>query len=165
MCRASSTIRFAAIIPIICVLVFSCGKRTKQRELSSSNSIDLDDYRWKNRVLLVFAESDKNPLYRDFMDAWSREKEGFGERDLLVFQILLQGRSEGPRGPLTSQQSNDLRDRFVIAGTSFGIVLIGKDGGVTLRTGDANVAKIFGLIDSMPMRRAEMQQQEANRKK
>ena len=50
-------------------------------------------------------------------------------------------------------------------GAPFWIVLIGKDGGVKLRSDDAGLDQIFDLIDSMPMRQAEMREQEARRKK
>jgi len=40
---------------------------------------------------------------------------------------------------------------------AFTVVLIGKDGGEKLRREEgANLGEIFGLIDTMPMRRREM---------
>jgi len=44
----------------------------------------------------------------------------------------------------------------VQAGT-FQVLLIGKDGGVKLRSsGPVSMKDLFGLIDSMPMRQQEM---------
>jgi hypothetical protein len=153
-----------AMIPIIWVLVLGCAKRTSQTTRSASDTIDLGDYQWKNRILLVFAESDERPEYNDFMDAWLQAQEGVEDRDLLVFQVLIEGRSKGPRGPLTPKQGDDLRKRFATAGEPFGVVLIGKDGGVKLRSSSAGVEQVFRLIDTMPMRRAEMREQESRPK-
>jgi len=44
-----------------------------------------------------------------------------------------------------------------LTGGTFMVVLIGKDGGEKLRREEgATLGEIFGLIDTMPMRRREM---------
>jgi len=51
-----------------------------------------------------------------------------------------------------------LRKRYRVAKGDTTVILVGKDGGEKLRTGDlADLERIFRLIDSMPMRRREMQ--------
>lgn len=160
---SSSINRIVALGPIICLLFSGCGKRTPQTTLLSSDTIDLGDYRWKSRIVFVFAESGEIPAYRAFMDAWAGAQEGIKDRDLLIFQILDVGTSRGPRGPLSPRQEEDLRASFATTGEPFQIVLIGKDGGVKLRSPDASLTQIFELIDSMPMRRAEMREQESQR--
>jgi len=161
-CRCSIG-RFMAIVPIVSTLVGGCGKPTSQPMRLASDTIDLGGYQWKHRIVLVLAESDEGPEYRDFMGAWSRAQEGVKDRDLVVFQILNKGTSMGPSGPLTPRQVDGLRERFATAGEPLKIVLIGKDGEVKLRSGSTSIAQIFELIDTMPMRRAEMLEREATK--
>jgi hypothetical protein len=93
-------------------------------------SLDLEAYRWKNRILLQF----NGPAVPAVIPA------GFAERDLLWF------RSADP----------DLRKRFG-AGTSPLWILIGKDGSPKARWSKVpSPDQLFGLIDAMPMRQAEM---------
>ena len=53
----------------------------------------------------------------------------------------------------------DVRRRLELQGRGAQLVLIGKDGGVKARQSEGvfDLARVFELIDSMPMRRAEMQ--------
>ena len=159
-CRCSIS-RFLVMIPIVSTMVGGCSRSTSQPTRLASDTIDVDEHRWKHRIVLVFAESDERPEFRDFMGAWSREQEDVKDRDLVIFRALIKGTSRGPSGLLTPAQADSLRHRFATAGEPFEVVLIGKDGGVKLRSRSASVAQIFGLIDTMPMRRAEMREREA----
>ena len=142
-------------------MVGGCSRSASEPTRLSSDTIDLGGHQWKHRIVLVFAESDERPEFRDFMGAWLREQTDVSDRDLVVFETLIKGTSRGPSGPLTPAQADDLRKRFATAGEPFEVVLIGKDGGVKLRSRSASLAPIFGLIDTMPMRRAEMREREA----
>ena len=156
-----STCCSTAIILIGSTLVGGCVKGNSQPEGHPSDAVDLGDYRWKHRIVLVFAKSEERAEFRDFMGAWSREQEGVKDRDLIIFHALIEGKSEGPSGILTPAQADSLRRKYATAGEMFEIVLIGKDGEIKLRSGSASVAQIFELIDTMPMRRAEMRQKKA----
>jgi len=150
-----------AIILIFSTLLGGCVNRNSQPQGHVADVVDLGDYRWKHRIVLVFAKSEERADFRDFMGAWSREQEGVKDRDLIIFHALIKGKSEGPSGILTPAQVDNLRKKYATAGEMFEIVLIGKDGGIKLRSGSASVAQIFELIDTMPMRRAEMRQKKA----
>jgi hypothetical protein len=156
--------RFQALSPILCLLSLGCGKGAPQTASSSSDTIDLSDYRWKNRIVLVFAESDASPAHHSLMNAWTKAQEGVKDRHLLLFQVFDCGTSIGPRGPMSSTQADNLRAKFATSDEPFLVVLIGKDSGVKLSSTDASLRQIFELIDSMPMRRAEMQEQQAKPK-
>jgi hypothetical protein len=59
------------------------------------------------------------------------------------------------RGP--GMDADRLRERYSVGRRQFRALLVGKDGGVKLSSGRAISAnRLFGLIDSMPMRRKEM---------
>jgi hypothetical protein len=150
------------MILAVCLLALGCTERSARTAPSSSDTADLDDYRWKNRIVLVFTESEGSQAYREFIGAWKSAKEGAEERDLLLFQIVGEGTGKGPFGPLQPAEEDDLRKTFASAGRPFEIVLIGKDGGVKSRSEKAELAELFELIDSMPMRRAEMREQAAS---
>lgn len=144
--------------PIVSTMVGGCSRSTSQPTRLAPDTTDLGGHQWKHRIVLVFTDSDERPEFREFMGAWSREQEDVEDRDLVVFEALIKGTSRGPGGLLTSAQADDLRKRFATAGEPFEVVLIGKDGGVKLRSRSASVAQIFRLIDTMPTRRAEMRQ-------
>ena len=104
----------------------------------------LDTFKWKNRVLLLFApDSAEANFVQQLADIRSRSQ-ALHDRDLLVF---------------TSTDSDQpaalLRERFKISAHEYTLILIGKDGTEKLRKHTAVPAdEVFKLIDSMPMRRA-----------
>lgn len=59
------------------------------------------------------------------------------------------------------EEQRRLRERYGIAEGQFAVILIGKDGGEKLRRLEhVPIETIFALIDTMPMRRREMQDRE-----
>ena len=49
-----------------------------------------------------------------------------------------------------------MSQKFSVSGEEFQLLLIGKDGGVKKRTSTVSLEEVFSLIDTMPMRRREM---------
>jgi hypothetical protein len=129
-----------------------------------SNPIDLEAYQWNNRVLIVLAPSPDHPLYRTLESQISVHAGGVTDRDLVIFRLFEMGESRvGPK-VLTKQQAFALRTRFSVKSGQYVVILIGKDGGIKLRReARTDLADIFGLIDSMPMRQKEMQERSKNR--
>jgi hypothetical protein len=65
---------------------------------------------------------------------------------------------DAPYVVLGAAEMADVRRRFGVAAGSFRVVLLGKDGGVKLRSSEPlAVDRLDSLIDGMPMRRLEMQ--------
>ncbi len=100
-------------------------------------------YAGTSRVLLVLAALDD---IRTAQQArlLSADRAGAAERDLVLVE------------PAALDQA-DLRRRYGVAPGRFAALLIGKDGGVKLRS-DAPLSTrtLFEAIDAMPMRQAEM---------
>ncbi len=72
------------------------------------------------------------------------DRAGAAERDLVVVE------------PVALDQA-DLRRRYGVAPGRFAALLIGRDGGVKLRSGEPmSTRTLFEAIDAMPMRQAEM---------
>lgn len=97
----------------------------------TTKAVDLSKYQWKNRVILLNAPTAEDPAYRAQFDAFSERETDMNERDLVVI----------------SQFGSE----------AFSARLIGKDGGRKWKqTEPLNLDELFALIDSMPMRQAEM---------
>ena len=115
--------------------------------LSVQAEVKLAKYRDKNRVLLVFAPSSRDPRWQRQNAMLAGSKAQFTDRDLLRFDDFEAGR----------QADSALRSRYHVEPGQFRVLLIGKDGHVAV-TGRVPLALHFltGAIDRMPMRRDEM---------
>ncbi len=111
-------------------------------------------FTWRNRVLVVFGEN-ADPQVRRQIAALKEQTDALGARDMVVLQVTPDSVTPvfGTAGELQPAQ---LRKDLKVTDDRFEIVLIGKDGGVKLRSKDVvSDAEVFDLIDRMPMRRAE----------
>jgi hypothetical protein len=70
----------------------------------------------------------------------------FRKRDLVHID-LIQG----------SDQYKRLSQKFLISGDEFKLLLLGKDGELKLNTNSSDLLGIFSLIETMPMRKREIQ--------
>ena len=115
--------------------------------VSSMNAENLDELRWKERVLLIYAsEGSEKQLARQEELLRSHDAE-LKERD--VTQIVWQARGENP----------EIFERLKLSGAGFTLLLIGKDGGEKLRSHNVVAPEtLCRLIDSMPMRQEEMRE-------
>jgi hypothetical protein len=122
-------------------------------------SMDLTQFQWKNRLLFLFAPDASNPHFNRLQSEITKQSYEVEVRDLVIFEVLEQGPSRMNTTPLNRQTANSIRDHFDVPQRLYTLILVGKDGGVKLKRNDqVNLADIFGLIDSMPMRQKEMQQ-------
>lgn len=128
---------------------------------AQSEPFRLDDLRWKQRVLLVFAPDDSHPHFKQQLQRWQRAEDGMKERDL-VWVPLVAGKPTTVLGmDLGSDVQRSLRIRYRANANSFTVVLLGRDGGEKLhRTEPVEAIDLFRLIDSMPMRQQEMRKQQ-----
>lgn len=117
----------------------------------------LENLKWENRVILLFTGAKEDEMVKEQLSILNSEKDGVDERDLKVFVITAsEVRSQSGRN-VQNASASDLRSRFKINSSSFTFILLGKDGGVKLREMfTVSSDRIFNLIDSMPMRRREM---------
>ena len=113
----------------------------------------LDQYRWKNRVLLVFAPDFQDQRLKSQLSLFDAHRAGLAERDLKIL-VLNPGGNEA----FSAAATKHLYQTYKIEKDAFVLILIGKDGGEKLRkTQPLAVATLFGTIDAMPMRQAEME--------
>jgi hypothetical protein len=122
----------------------------------SAGETALAGYRWKNRLLLVFAPDADSALCRRQQEMLLVVEHGLNERDIVVIFVIEDALST-KRKPTPNVSAVDLRDAYDVLPHEFRVVLIGKDGGVKLRQEEPILmADLFALIDSMPMRKQEM---------
>ena len=128
-----------------------------------ASTLDLSRYTWKNRLLLLFAPDRNHPFFEGLQQALVERSAEATDRDLVVFEILASGTSRIDGAVIDPQTNRSLREKFKISPSAFSVILIGKDGGIKLKRGEqTNLEDIFGLIDSMPMRREEIRDKSRN---
>jgi hypothetical protein len=138
-----------AVFIIICAILILIS--------TGDAELDLTQYKWKNRLLFVFAPHSSHPSLINLENDISVQKEGILDRDLIVFQIYETGSYFQDMNVIDHEMADQLRRNFRVAPGLLIVILVGKDGGVKLRQNDqVSLNEIFLMIDSMPMRREEM---------
>lgn len=114
----------------------------------------LSSLQWKNRVVLVFGKANDPEVARQ--EASLRSSfDGLAERDLVIVRVS-GDKVRVVYGNAPALSSEVLRREAKVSDDEFSVVLVGKDGSVKLRSAEVvGNDKLFSLIDSMPMRRAE----------
>lgn len=111
-------------------------------------SLDIDDFIWLARPVVVFADSPDDPRFRQQMDMLSARPDELAERDVIVVTDT------------APDARSDLRLRLRPRG--FMLVIMGKDGEVELRKpGPWSVREISRTIDKMPLREQEVDDRRA----
>ena len=125
----------------------------------STEPVNLVQFKWNNRLLLLFAPNDEDPSFKSMQQSLAAGKPEVSDRDLVVFQVFESGKSTMDSVTLDDLSVRWLQERYNIRKGRYAVILIGKDGGIKLdRAGQITLAEVFALIDSMPMRREEMRQ-------
>ncbi len=114
--------------------------------MTDTSTDPLASYVWNSRVLVVTAPSEADPQLVAQRQIYDEGRAGADERDLVLVVAI----GDSP-------QASALRRRFGLSG-EFHVVLVGKDGSAKLASAKTVSAdRLFALIDTMPMRRQEMQ--------
>jgi hypothetical protein len=122
-----------------------------------ATSMDLKQFQWKHRLLLIFAMDENDPHFKKLKDEIIAQKAEVENRDLLVFEIFERGLSRINTTPLDPVNVHSIRKHYAVPQSAFKVILIGKDGGIKLKQDDtANLKAIFKRVDSMPMRKNEI---------
>jgi hypothetical protein len=115
----------------------------------------LRDYRWKQRVLVVFAPDAAAPAYQAQRAELARHAADLAARDVRVLFVL----DAPPPGDTSAEppaRARALRRALGVPGAEFRAVLVGKDGGVKRRSRAPLTADALrATIDGMPMGRDE----------
>jgi Domain of unknown function (DUF4174) len=117
---------------------------------SSLAGTSIEQHRWKERLLIVFAANAASP-------ALGRQRaiaKGMGsamqQRDLVQIEVV----GETVLG--ADESAAALRGRYGVQANAFRVLLIGKDGGVKMESAEpVSGQRLAETIDAMPMRRRE----------
>lgn len=123
-------------------------------KFSALHAQNLSQHLWKNRVILILSED--NSAFERQMLAFKANEKGIYERSLIVYHLKSDEYEQVmPKGDV--QRSMNLFKKNNQANVSFELILIGLDGGIKLRQKEfLSCEKLFAIIDSMPMRSADI---------
>ena len=113
--------------------------------LPGDENVDLDQFLWIKRPLVIFADSPADPRFVQQMEYIAQGLDDLAERDVVVLIDT------------DPKKSSSLRERLRPRG--FSLVLIGKDGVIYLRKPlPWSVREISRVIDKMPIRQEEIRE-------
>lgn len=142
-------------------LIFATGLIAGAGEIGTDGeSWSMDNYLWKNRPVIVFTPGPTDPLLAAQRASLDPHCEPFRDRDMVLIEVI--GDTVSVNGqPARGIDADALRARYRVGRETPRAMLIGKDGGLKLRSEIAFSAdKLFSAIDAMPMRNLEIRQQE-----
>ncbi len=132
-----------------------CGLLVFAGVLMSSAAAQIDDFLWKNRLLIVSVSNENALLLAEQSAIFDDHYAGMNDRDLKLISLVAErvyvnGVSTDQLDAAFMREQYDLPNQCVA-------ILVGKDGTVKLRRDAAiSAAELFSVIDRMPMRRREM---------
>jgi len=112
---------------------------------------DIKQLVWKNRIILILSAED-DAGHEQLLEKYDDE---IIDRDIVWFVLRDSEVVTNYAEKLSSEFVSRTKSSFPIGSGS--VLLIGKDGGVKTRAKQLNLNAIFREIDSMPMRRQEME--------
>lgn len=112
----------------------------------SMDEVDLSQFKWKKRPVVVFAESELDPAFVDQMNLLRARPDELHARDVVV---------------ITDTQPDPLSDlRRTLRPRGFMLVLMSKEGTVNVRKPFPwDVREISRSIDKMPIRKREIREE------
>ncbi|WP_166253331.1 DUF4174 domain-containing protein [Marinobacter salicampi] len=113
---------------------------------------NLSDYQWKNRLILVQAGAETEGA----IDALRDARVEVDDRDIIWFVNTGSGLISN-QATVSGGVERDVTELLAKARSEDRVLLIGKDGGIKSREPGLNLDGIFRRIDTMPMRRREME--------
>ena len=110
-----------------------------------SQASPLDEYHWKNRVLVVVAPAG-DAAAQTQRRIFETDAKGMSERQIVLSEALDD-----------SERSRGIRSRMSADGKRFRVFLIGKDGRTAASSDKPLSANdLFARVDAMPMRQDEI---------
>ena len=136
-------------ILLVCLMILSTDAKALEEQ-----AIDLEDLRWKYRVILVSAHEPHTSKALTNLNELAAEIE---ERDIAWFVLSDDELHTNYKGKLNHTLREQIIDRyFTTVQNETSVLLVGKDGDLKSHSSDLNLEATFGLIDQMPMRREEI---------
>lgn len=108
-----------------------------------AEGLDLSQFQWKNRLIVVFADTDADPAFAEQLSLLAEDPGALSERDVLVVTDSL------PQPPTPA--------RAKLRPHGFSLIWIDKDGAVRFRKASPwTVRELTQAIDKTPLRLQEL---------
>ncbi|MFT6935127.1 MAG: hypothetical protein ACJAUQ_001520 [Maribacter sp.] len=123
---------------------------------------NITNYQWKNRLLFFVDKTIKKPTMCSQLKSFLKKADELDDREILIFQltpkeVILYNGADCKLSP------DAIYHHLSISKSFKGALLIGKDGGIKLKTTfEVQPEVIFSLIDGMPMRKSEIKKTKGN---
>ena len=122
---------------------------------------DLEKHLWNHRVIILYTPDSTLSHYQNQLTEFRKVDHDLGERKIALYQVIDQSYMYTDFKKNTSQRSPwlplDQKNLKIKDRSTTSLTLIGLDGGIKLQTQRLVKRKeLFDIIDSMPMRRAEL---------
>tara|TARA_B100000686_G_C16575109_1_gene855045 strand:- start:220 stop:633 length:414 start_codon:yes stop_codon:yes gene_type:complete len=114
------------------------------------HSSPLDEYLWKNRVIITISPSKNNTERKKFLNNINKNFCGFNSRNIIHIDLI------------SSEKNREIKkiensfENLSLPASEFSLILIGKDGEIKLNSRKTSLEEIFSLIDTMTIRQEEM---------
>lgn len=126
----------------------------------TANAQNMEKHKWLNRIIIVQAADSENKKYLEQMEEFKGVDSALAERKLILYQFvenkcqIIDFQNSGRKN---SRQTFEKNKYILEEPIGFQITLIGLDGGIKLKKDDIlRKEDLFALVDSMPMRRQEL---------
>jgi hypothetical protein len=136
---------------LVSLSLFLCLLLPPSLSIAQAAVDNLDSFQWNNRIVLIKTDAQTDSV----LDSVREATPEIFDRDILWFVFSNTVTHTNYPNELAGSFVDNIVARY-FDNNDTGVVLIGKDGGVKNRSIELNLSEIFGLIDGMPMRRAEM---------
>ena len=127
---------------------------------AAQSDANLEQYHWKNRLLLLFAPLENHATYQELLQSLDAAEGELADRDMVVFHLFEDKTGYVFGDAIRPESVTALREQYNPDQDRLTLVLIGKDGGKKARqVGSYNLEALFRRIDEMPMRKREMRRE------
>ncbi|MGJ8611237.1 MAG: DUF4174 domain-containing protein [Octadecabacter sp.] len=111
-----------------------------------SSTLDIDDFVWLARPVVVFADSPNDPRFIRQMELFAERPDELAQRDVIIVT--------------DTDPDADSALRLRLRPRGFALVIMGKDGEVELRKpAPWDIREISRTIDKMPLRQQEVNEE------
>lgn len=123
---------------------------------------DLNTFRWKNRVLLLFTPDDEHPVFQRQVGMLRKQTEEMQDRQLITLFIAPDGHLENTHQFANAELSDYYYSHFGVDDRLFTLILVGLDGTEKYRSIGRAIAPgiLYDIIDEMPMRRSQLRRRD-----
>ena len=112
-------------------------------DIRPAQDVEIDDFLWQSRLIIVFADAENDPRFREQLELLTARPADLIERDVIVLTDT------------DAKIRSEIRRQFRPRG--FMMVLVGKDGSILLRKPFPwNAREISRSIDKTPLRQQEI---------